>query len=1002
MLKIIKNFCLNTNLNGFIYIAQPSRHKIERIFWSITIFISFILTGFLIKKLIRESEKNPIVIYTDQNVVHVENINFPAISVCPGIILHTPKRLTFVYKHYVDLIKNKFGVNAYEERIMKMMQVASLMMRDNFMQSYFEMFSIPTDDFVEQLHKFEPFFFTTYDLIRNRTLSFFDATWLRNSMANFTQTFWKQGFCYTFNFPGIDKMFHLEKISKDFVYQTFTPGIDSYNLPALNSSLPLKSPLPGEGLVIRYNKEYIYIVQNTTISVDMKTYDRIYLFDIYQFAAPQTLKNGHRFIFHDSYEVVPFNAKSFYSNSDSITKILITPKIRRVDESLRKEKAEIRNCYMDNERRLKFLKVYNRVNCEHECLAEITLSSCKCVQFFMVRDRKTRICGARDENCYRSIEDNFENLKDDCKCYENCNNIKYERRIAYMKKSDRNIFEFLRKTEAKIIIEMSSHVFLSVSKRQSTTVIDLLSLSGGFLGLFAGFSVLSAAEIVYYFLMIPLIQFRAKKSTRVIPFNEESMKAKENSVIKYFKKILQESSIHGFNHIGNSQKNIFERIIWSLLFLISMICTYLIVMQVYGKTNINSVSITMEGSLTKVEDIPFPAVTFQPNYFDYSKSFDLSRLMRIFVSKDFGTKMFNKISQFRTFTDLRKQVLAMICGGAVAKIIKYDFYNFSKSTAVYDDFRTYINESRQFQWFISKYARWWEQNPLELAEIMTKNGINYVFNMIEASKLLKLKKITKDFNYSYGKEVNYPVKTSAGLSKGASIGFQSLKSAMPCTKASFVIHSPYEFPTANEVVEIDPNLVYRILITPSIIKTDDDLRTLPVSFRKCYFEDERDLKFFKIYTQRNCEFECLSEAINKKCNCVPFYFIRSPKWQVCEYRRMKFCVEKFLFERSIGNATEKFDCDCLPGCNSITYSYEIFTTQAVHEHNVAEFYAIHFGFEDPEHYALIRYQEFKLVDFLSYVGGILGLFAGISVISFVEIAYFITFRLITDLKRHFL
>jgi hypothetical protein len=48
----------------------------------------------------------------------------------------------------------------------------------------------------------------------------------------------------------------------------------------------------------------------------------------------------------------------------------------------------------------------------------------------------------------------------------------------------------------------------------------------------------------------------------------------------------------------------------------------------------------------------------------------------------------------------------------------------------------------------------------------------------------------------------------------------------------------------------------------------------------------------------------------------------------------------------------------------------------------------------------MRYQEFKLVDFLSYVGGILGLFAGISVLSFVELAYFMTLRLITDLLRY--
>lgn len=51
--------------------------------------------------------------------------------------------------------------------------------------------------------------------------------------------------------------------------------------------------------------------------------------------------------------------------------------------------------------------------------------------------------------------------------------------------------------------------------------------------------------------------------------------------------------------------------------------------------------------------------------------------------------------------------------------------------------------------------------------------------------------------------------------------------------------------------------------------------------------------------------------------------------------------------------------------------------------------------------ALLRYQPFKLVDFLSYVGGILGLFAGISVLSIVEVFYYFTIRILIDVWRYF-
>lgn len=60
-----------------------------------------------------------------------------------------------------------------------------------------------------------------------------------------------------------------------------------------------------------------------------------------------------------------------------------------------------------------------------------------------------------------------------------------------------------------------------------------------------------------------------------------------------------------------------------------------------------------------------------------------------------------------------------------------------------------------------------------------------------------------------------------------------------------------------------------------------------------------------------------------------------------------------------------------------------------------------FNFKDSEYFAQFRYRPFKIIDFLSYVGGIFGLFAGISVLSFFEIFYFFTLRLTTDFLRYF-
>lgn len=61
-----------------------------------------------------------------------------------------------------------------------------------------------------------------------------------------------------------------------------------------------------------------------------------------------------------------------------------------------------------------------------------------------------------------------------------------------------------------------------------------------------------------------------------------------------------------------------------------------------------------------------------------------------------------------------------------------------------------------------------------------------------------------------------------------------------------------------------------ISIKPKLITTSDELRRYPPKQRQCYFDSERQLGFFKIYTQHNCEVECLSNFTATECGCVKF------------------------------------------------------------------------------------------------------------------------------------
>jgi len=185
-----------------------------------------------------------------------------------------------------------------------------------------------------------------------------------------------------------------------------------------------------------------------------------------------------------------------------------------------------------------------------------------------------------------------------------------------------------------------------------------------------------------------------------------------------------------------------------------------------------------------------------------------------------------------------------------------------------------------------------------------------------------------------------------------------------------------------------------VLITPEIITSSDDFSSLSLDQRNCYLKNERKLNFFKIYTQRNCEIECLSQKMFRSCGCVPYDVIRDNQTKICDFLDY-ICIQNV---RSQINTEENLvnRCNCLQPCDYISYSIEIIKTRKIYEipeeadakylHSYNIF--LHIRFKENEFVSLQRVRQFTISDFLSYIGGLLGLFAAISVLSLFEIFYF--------------
>jgi acid-sensing ion channel, other len=83
---------------------------------------------------------------------------------------------------------------------------------------------------------------------------------------------------------------------------------------------------------------------------------------------------------------------------------------------------------------------------------------------------------------------------------------------------------------------------------------------------------------------------------------------------------------------------------------------------------------------------------------------------------------------------------------------------------------------------------------------------------------------------------------------------------------------PLEYPEVRtKNLEISIGSAVNVILKPKMITTAKELQHYPVSERKCYFDNERRLKYFNQYTPSNCEVECEVDYILKECGCLPIY-----------------------------------------------------------------------------------------------------------------------------------
>lgn len=183
-------------------------------------------------------------------------------------------------------------------------------------------------------------------------------------------------------------------------------------------------------------------------------------------------------------------------------------------------------------------------------------------------------------------------------------------------------------------------------------------------------------------------------------------------------------------------------------------------------------------------------------------------------------------------------------------------------------------------------------------QLMTEEGICYIFNNHPRNRTENADKIRKTNRTSYSmahldnpnwsleegyaRNATIHVIPYRGMGDGTTNG---LKVNLRLAKADLdkscreniqgfkvLVHQPGEQPrVTNSFIRVPLNSEVSVALKPQMVTTSEGLRDYTPARRNCLFKSERSLRYYPVYTMKNCQMECRANFTISYCGCVPFY-----------------------------------------------------------------------------------------------------------------------------------
>ncbi|XP_023161497.2 pickpocket protein 28 [Drosophila hydei] len=482
-----KEFLRNTSLQGLKYVWNNELPGWVQFYFAKVFIVAVYVAINLAVNVFHKWQSTPVIIGTSPTLTPIQDIPFPAITVCS---------MNKAKKSFVASFQNGSVKHA-------MLQKAC---NQDFDYARFSSFKPRSKS-----NTFANFIFNISHKCDEMIVSCKFGQKTLPCTDLFREIFVDEGLCCIFNFLHPYYLYkHSDSTLRDYTSSKGLTDIavDWNPIEGYPKHLPAGYyPRPGIGIGI-YNGLQIVLNGHTD-----------------EYYCSSTNGQGFKVLLYNSIDQPRLKESGLPIMLGHETNYRIVPNSYEAVQTIRKIDRKRRQCIFSDEQELIFYKYYTRRNCEAECDALYFIRLCKCIPYHLpLIYRNATVCHIENFDCVNRAElTNVDGESTACKelCLASCHDVTYfpnpfsiptipfrHEGVSFQNDYFKNFSaDFIINNLAIVNFYHDNDYFRSHVRSSYTGLTEYMSLTGGIMSLMFGFSVVFIGELFYFIFLRSLFDY---------------------------------------------------------------------------------------------------------------------------------------------------------------------------------------------------------------------------------------------------------------------------------------------------------------------------------------------------------------------------------------------------------------------------------------------------------------------------------------------------------------